>query len=353
MKAACGNARDYGLAVAKGLQPHIDLVDPDRTTTTRAVMFDSVVAGPHRPGLAGPGDPVDINASRMYIVYKNASVYPAFVVTYARKAKRRASAAGIGSAGPASPVGGGKRARHGGVPGGGGGSAARRQRAPALLCDWCGADVVSGRRAARCEPPACNAVYCDADCKDTHWANGHDAGCAFHAGDAHVLLDVDRDSITSPVGTIRLDFARSLAVQGLVEKALAALQDEGELVFAASDYTLADTRNGAPLDTGKTLVEQHRQQAGWNFAANEIRLGLARRARVIPLAIQVTISGAFACTRRDPAGGAFTLCFADGDRVSRDTTVRGLLRQWCENGFGPDESLRCVNLQVRVACGYG
>ena len=42
------------------------------------MMYDSVRAGPHCPGHAGDGD----NSSNMYVLYKNESVYPEYLVTY-------------------------------------------------------------------------------------------------------------------------------------------------------------------------------------------------------------------------------------------------------------------------------
>ena len=42
------------------------------------VRFDSVVAGPHRPFLSGPG----LNDSRFHVVYANEQAYPEYLVTY-------------------------------------------------------------------------------------------------------------------------------------------------------------------------------------------------------------------------------------------------------------------------------
>jgi len=126
VKALTGKSREFATEIKKDFAPSQDLIDiaqstpnvqvrntsalsqefrpgslvraaeGDTTPTTRGkstlkdlayicvcvcafqMMFDSVHAGLHCPGRAGDGD----NSSKMYVVYKNESCYPEYLVTY-------------------------------------------------------------------------------------------------------------------------------------------------------------------------------------------------------------------------------------------------------------------------------
>ena len=81
-KVLCGNVKDYGGTINRELNPAKDLVDEQRSANAGfQVVFDSVRGGPHCPGHSGGGE----NDSRMYVVYRNDQVYPAYLVTYRKK----------------------------------------------------------------------------------------------------------------------------------------------------------------------------------------------------------------------------------------------------------------------------
>ena len=71
VKAACGRPKEYGMRTHQSFNPASDLVDKARSTPKVQVVFDSVRGGPHRS--AGN------QASRMYVLYRNTQVYPAYL----------------------------------------------------------------------------------------------------------------------------------------------------------------------------------------------------------------------------------------------------------------------------------
>ena len=76
--ATCGNPQEYGPRFNKELDPAKDLIDTHRSTKHIEVRFDSVRGGPHCPSQSGPGP----NDSMISVLYNNASVYPAYVVSF-------------------------------------------------------------------------------------------------------------------------------------------------------------------------------------------------------------------------------------------------------------------------------
>ena len=95
-----GKAKEMGQEVKKGLNPALDLVEtlgPNRTGwTDYKTPYDSVSAGPHSPKASGDG-PL---SSRIHAIYHAPSLYPEYIVTYARDPARPAS--GLASTGPSS-----------------------------------------------------------------------------------------------------------------------------------------------------------------------------------------------------------------------------------------------------------
>ena len=74
VRAICGRSKDYWTSIAEQLIPGRDLVIPNSNKT----LYDSVLAGPHRPHHAGPGE----NDSKFYVLYERSHVYAEYLVTY-------------------------------------------------------------------------------------------------------------------------------------------------------------------------------------------------------------------------------------------------------------------------------
>ena len=78
---AVGRSKEFQQQLCKQLNPAKDLVDRSRSTRSTEVLFDSVCGGPHCPSHRGSGD----NDSKMYVVYQDSSIYPAYKVRYRPK----------------------------------------------------------------------------------------------------------------------------------------------------------------------------------------------------------------------------------------------------------------------------
>ncbi len=78
VRVAAGAAHDFGAEVTAATRAM-------RFPGSRAAggrLFDCVIAGPHRPHIAGPGGAEDTDASWICVVYQSDQMYPAFVCTF-------------------------------------------------------------------------------------------------------------------------------------------------------------------------------------------------------------------------------------------------------------------------------
>jgi hypothetical protein len=79
--ATCGNPKEFGRHYNRKLDPAKDLIDTQRSSDQIEVRFDSVRGGPHCPSKSGDGP----NDSMISVLYNNASVYPAYVVSFKKE----------------------------------------------------------------------------------------------------------------------------------------------------------------------------------------------------------------------------------------------------------------------------
>ena len=93
MRVIAGHVKEFGGAIQRGLNAARDLVDDERSSDRRQVVYDSVHGGPHRPSMSGAGH----KDSRVRVVFRREQVYPAYLVSYAEDW-------GVSKSAPASPA---------------------------------------------------------------------------------------------------------------------------------------------------------------------------------------------------------------------------------------------------------